>query len=67
MPTTELKKDDRVELLEMPDDPDPVPIGTKGTIESVDELYNFTQVSVRWDNGRSLMLSIPPDQVRVLR
>ena len=26
----------------------------------------FVQVDVRWDNGRAIMLAIPPDRVRVL-
>lgn len=63
-----MKKGDRIELLSMPQDPDPIPTGTKGTITFVSEIRSmgFTQVGVKWDNGRSLMLSVPPDQFRIL-
>ena len=53
----------------MPDDPDPVPVGTEGTVEDVNDLGPdaFVQVDVKWDNGRTLMLSMPPDKVHVIR
>jgi hypothetical protein len=60
------------------DDPYPIAPGTRGTVRHV-QLVNlgggmlggtatggFFQVSVDWDNGRGLMLSIPPDRVRIL-
>jgi hypothetical protein len=68
---------DRIELVHM-DDPYPIQPGTQGTVTDV-QLVNlgggmlggtttggFFQVSVDWDNGRSLMLSIPPDRIRIL-
>lgn len=60
---------DRIELVSMFDDPDPVLPGTRGTATHVQPVdlgapNKFWQVSVDWDNGRSLMLSIPPDRVR---
>jgi hypothetical protein len=59
---------DRIVLLSMPHDPDPVPVGTEGTVEKINDVgpVAFTQVEVRWDNGRRLMLSMPPDEVRVI-
>ena len=64
-----MKVGDRIELLAMPDDPCPIEPGSLGTVTAMQEL-NFgkrnTQVSVEWDNGRKLMLVIPPDRVRVL-
>jgi hypothetical protein len=61
---------DRVELIEMPDDPDAIPTGSQGVVEHVNPVdfgkEKFTQVSVKWDNGRTLMLSIPPDRVRII-
>lgn len=56
---------DRIRLLEMPDDPQPIPVGTEGTV--VDVSYckiagGYTQISVRWDNGRGLQLVVPPDR-----
>ena len=56
---------DRIRLLEMPHDPLPIPVGATGTVESLSfkqlGARAFWQVVVAWDNGRGLMLSIPPD------
>ena len=57
-----LKAGDRIRLLSM-DDPDPIPAGTTGTVVAVYPQSDWTQVDVDWDNGRSLMLSIPPDRI----
>ncbi len=65
-----LSTGDRIELIEMPEEPNPLPRGSKGAVEWVEDVNlggsggRFTQVGVEWDNGRSLMLSIPPDRVR---
>jgi hypothetical protein len=61
-----VKIGDRIELVEMPEDPDPIPPGTQGTVDWVNELPRFVQIGVRWDNGRSLMLCVPPDRFRVV-
>ena len=57
---------DRIELVRMPDDPHPIPTGTKGTVTDVRNVtgLGFMQIDVDWDNGRKLMLSIPPDEVQ---
>lgn len=59
---------DRIELTSMPEDPDPVPPGTKGTVTHVRRVTqpggSFLQVD--WDNGRLLNLAVPPDQARRL-
>lgn len=58
---------DRIELIDMPDDPNPIPAGTKGTVVGSSFVRTgggWWQVDVQWDNGRSLMLSIPPDHAR---
>lgn len=59
------KEGDRIRLVRMGNDPDPVPVGTEGTVEYYQECSSFrpafTQVGVKWDNGRSLSLCIPPD------
>jgi hypothetical protein len=44
-----VKVGDRVRLIEMGGDPDPVPPGTLGTVWAVDALGT---VHVRWDAGR---------------
>jgi len=57
---------DRIELLSMPKDPDPVPVGSTGTVAFVNEHGSgpraWLQIGVDWDNGRSLMLVVPPDE-----
>ncbi len=66
-----LNRGDRVELLAMPSDPDPIPVGLRGTVTAVSNHVtgseSWLQVDVAWDNGRALMLVIPPDRVRVLK
>jgi hypothetical protein len=48
---------DRVTLLNMPDDPDPIAPGTEGTVDWIgDEAVEPRQIGVKWDNGRSLLL-----------
>lgn len=46
---------DRVELLSMHNDPDPVPVGTKGIVQ---EKCNFNGIvyKIKWDDGRTLSL-----------
>ena len=61
-----VKAGDRVRLVSMADDPDPIPAGATGTVAGVYPHSDWTQVDVDWDNGRSLMLSIPPDRIEVL-
>lgn len=63
---TKLKAGDRVRMVSMTDDPDPIPAGTTGTVAGVYPHGDWTQVDVRWTSGRSLMLSIPPDVVERL-
>lgn len=63
-----VKKGDRIELIAMPEDPNPVPRGTRGTVTHVSRVGDaFTQISVEWDNGSRLMLSCPPDRFRLVR
>ena len=62
----ELQAGDRIRLVSMVDDPDPIPTGTTGTVLSVSDQSDWCQVDVDWDNGRSLMLSLPDDRVEVL-
>jgi hypothetical protein len=61
---------DRIRLIAMPDDPNPVPAGSTGTVTFVNEHGSgqraWLQIGVNWDSGRGLMLSVPPDEVEVL-
>lgn len=66
---TMFMKGDRVELVSMRDDPWPIPVGTHGTVIDVNDCdlgeNPFTQISVRWDNGRKLMVCVPPDELKL--
>ena len=55
MVNPELKKGDRVVLLDMPYESS-VPDGTHGTVYSVDKVYGDVQYGVEWDNGSKLAL-----------
>jgi hypothetical protein len=57
---------DRIRLVAMPDDPNPIQPGTMGTVTVVRPHGTWAQVDVAWDNGRKLMLVVPPDQVEVV-
>ena len=52
-------KGTRVELIKMNDPYAPVPAGTRGTVEFVDDAG---QIAMKWDNGRSLAL-IPSEDI----
>jgi len=66
-----LKPFDRIEMINMLDDPDPIQIGEQGVVSSV--VHHglgkdwWQQVDVVWDNGRSLSLVVPPDQVKKVK
>jgi hypothetical protein len=62
----QLKPGDRIKLIAMPDDPDPIDIGSHGTVRDVTPFEAWTHVFVHWDSGRTLDLSIPPDVVEVI-
>ena len=52
-------KGTRVELIEMNDPYAPVPSGTQGTVEFVDDMGT---IHMKWDNGRTLGL-IPNEDI----
>lgn len=52
----------RLELMKM-DDPRPVPPGTRGTVQYVDDAG---QIGMVWDNGSTLALIPGADTFRVL-
>jgi hypothetical protein len=57
---------DRIRLVAMTDDPDPIAAGTTGTVTAVRQHRTWAQVDVAWENGRKLMLVVPPDQFEVI-
>ena len=50
---THYPKGTRIELINMNDPYAPVPSGTKGTVEFVDDMG---QIHMKWDNGKTLAL-----------
>lgn len=60
---------DRIRLDYMPEDPDPIPVGTEGVVTRVTRLWKpgEWQVSVKWDISRSLRLIIPKDIFTVIQ
>jgi hypothetical protein len=51
---------DRIELVEMPDDPDPIPVGEKGTVRKINA-GPYPTLHVDWDSGRTLNLIVGKD------
>ncbi len=57
------EKGDRLKLVQMGKDPCPIEPGAEGTVIIPPVWFQDNwQVCVKWDNGRSLNLVIPPDE-----
>jgi len=63
------KVGDKVELVHMGVDPDPINVGQRGIIEEIRELLYFkqTQIWIKWDDGRTLAVVLPEDSIKVLK
>lgn len=61
------KVGDRIEVYGiLPNDPDPITVGTRGTVTSVDKIGDaFVQYGIDWDTDRYLML-LDTDPFRVV-
>ena len=56
-------KGTRIQLIQMGVDPQPIPLGTTGTIDFIDDL---AQIHVSWDNGSTLALVPQEDLFRII-
>lgn len=54
---------DRVKLVSMGPDPNPIEPGATGTITFVTHMTKETQIGVDWDNGRRLHILLPQDKI----
>ena len=61
-----LKVGDRIRLIQMVNDPDPIPAGTIGSVTEIHIHSDWTQIEVSWENGRKLMLASPPDKFEII-
>jgi hypothetical protein len=64
------RRGDRIRLVAMLDDPDPIRPGQIGTVIGVSRQGcgrdAWHQIDVAWDNGRRLMLVWPPDDFEII-
>jgi hypothetical protein len=65
----EIKEGDRIRLINMPDDPNPIEPETTGTVLSVTSWLRPPSkvLAMKWDNGRTLSLITPPDEYEVIK
>ena len=63
-----IKKGDRIELIKMENDPNPILPGEKGTVVEarLDGPKETQQIEVSWDSGRTLFL-IPEDSFKIIK
>ena len=59
---------DRIEMVEMPDDPNPINPGTKGIVKDIQTIYTFGEdhLFVDWENGSKLNVIVGIDKIKVL-
>lgn len=65
------KVGDRIRLLDMPNDPCPIPPGTTGTVVGIHDWRetlhrNEFQINVKWDIERTLAMVWPTDKFEVI-
>jgi hypothetical protein len=63
---------DRIEVLDMPFAGQTLGPGAQGTVEAVQDLAPETatmsmRLTVRADDGRKLLVIIPPDRIKIIR
>lgn len=59
---------DRIRLIKMSNDPNPIEPNTTGIVKKVGTVYMFGEdhLDVQWDNGRSLSLLVGTDEFEVI-
>jgi len=51
----------RIRLVSMPNDPAPIAPGSLGVVTKMRDFGEWAQIEVDWENGRPILMSIPPD------
>lgn len=59
-------KGTRIKLTYMGDDPDPIPVGSEGTVVTDQAFTGDRIIKVNWDCKRTLNLVCPPDLFEVI-
>jgi len=66
-PDLDVQLGDRIRLLSMGNDPCPVLAGSKGIVYGITRWYDGqTNLTMKWDSGRTLGLVAPPDRFEVI-
>ena len=60
-----VNRGDHIRLIEMPNDPDPIPPGSEGVVIDVTD-GPLAQIIVDWKNGRSLALIPGVDRFEII-
>lgn len=55
----------KIELIQMGEDPDPIPSGSTGTVTGYYLEKDTYQLWIDWDLNRSLNLVCPPDKWKI--
>ena len=61
---------DIIEMINMPDDPNPIPPGTKGMVVSYTSVgvpFDEDHMDVNWENGRNLSVIVGVDEIKVVK
>jgi len=61
-----VRKGDHIRLIEMPNDPDPIPPSSEGVVIEVTD-GPLAQIIVDWKNGRSLALIPGVDRFEIIK
>ena len=59
---------DRIKLITMKNDPNPIPPNSTGTVTDINSVFMFGEdhLNVEWDNGRTLSLLVGTDEFEVI-
>ena len=62
----QLSPGDKIKLVRMNGDPDPISVGSEGEVIEVRTYEKFAAIKIAWDDGRNLMMVCPPDDFDIV-